>query len=209
MMLNISLRPRLRNRSIDAKALLDSGATANFIHYCLVQKYKMKTHPLCRQMLLHNTDDTENIMGHVTEKVYLAMNVWDATHDKNHTEVVKFFVTNLGTDDLILGHTWLYKHNPIIDWKEDELGFNQCPPICSMSMDDKWHRSTYFPASFLAGQHCQKHRLGKPLRQRRTTQSTEFAATENKKKAERTIEEMVPEHYLKYQSVFEESASHK
>jgi hypothetical protein len=31
---------------------------------------------------------------------------------------VEFFVTNLGKDRMILGHPWLRKFNPVIDWKQ-------------------------------------------------------------------------------------------
>src|SRR5882762_4604757 len=41
----------------------------------------------------------------------------------------------------------------------------------------------------------------------RTTQSTELAATENLKKKEKSLDEMIPVDYLDYRSVFEESAS--
>src|SRR5882724_9380198 len=42
-----------------------------------------------------------------------------------------------------------------------------------------------------------------------TTQSTELAAAEHTKKDIKTLEQMVPEQYLEYRKVFEESASHE
>src|SRR5882757_3366881 len=189
MMLQVDLRPRLGKRSIPVKALLDSGATGNFIHHHMVNKHHMKAISLPREIQLRNADDTENVMGKITHKVYLAMNI------NGHTEVVKFFITDLGHDDLILGHTWLYQHNPVVNWRENKLNFYHCPPLCQMSMTDKWRKSSYFPALIRAGirKRNSRHR---PLRQ--TTQSTEFAAAENQKKAARTMEEMVPPHYLEF-----------
>jgi hypothetical protein len=32
-----------------------------------------------------------------------------------------FFITGLGKDNMILGLTWLRKHNLIINWKEETL----------------------------------------------------------------------------------------
>ena len=41
--------------------------------------------------------------------------------DKTMTEW--FYITTIGDQDLILGLSWLEKHNPIIDWKEKTLEF--------------------------------------------------------------------------------------
>ena len=41
---------------------------------------------------------------------------------QNHAERVFFAVTNLGKQNMIMGHTWLRKHNPDINWVTgDEL----------------------------------------------------------------------------------------
>ena len=73
--LPVLLCRRWGNRSIKAQALLDSGATSNFINYRLIQKYKIQTVPLKQEMIVRNTDETENILGRVKEKAYLAMKV--------------------------------------------------------------------------------------------------------------------------------------
>lgn len=41
-----------------------------------------------------------------------------------HNETVKFFLTNLGKYELILGRTWVKKHNPSVDWSKDTVSFN-------------------------------------------------------------------------------------
>ncbi|KDQ33977.1 hypothetical protein PLEOSDRAFT_1080989 [Pleurotus ostreatus PC15] len=40
------------------------------------------------------------------------------------------YVTNLGNVDVILGLTWLKKHNPEIDWKTGEVVMSRCPRQC-------------------------------------------------------------------------------
>src|SRR5229473_7179902 len=67
--------------------------------------------------------------------------------------------------------------------------------------------ATLFPSTcpVKAGQRTNPKKVRFDMK--RTTQSTTLAATENLKKKERTIEEMVPEHYLNYRRVFEEQAS--
>ncbi len=83
--LSVLLRTWQGNRSVEAQALLDSGATSNFINYRLINKYKIKTVPLKSEMIVRNADETENILGRVKEKAYLAMKIG------NHREVIRFF----------------------------------------------------------------------------------------------------------------------
>src|SRR5712692_2827741 len=72
-------------------------------------------------------------------------------------------------------------------------------------MDEKWRLFSPRPVPVKAGQCTNPKKVRFDMK--RTTQSTTLAAAENLKKKERTIEEMVPEHYLEYRKVFEEQAS--
>ena len=44
-----------------------------------------------------------------------------------HREELTAEVTNLGKNSLILGYTWLQKHNPMIDWQTGMIKFTRCP----------------------------------------------------------------------------------
>jgi hypothetical protein len=57
-----------------------------------------------------NVDGTPNDSGSITEVVDLVLRY------KNHSERTLFAVTSIGKQHLILGHSWLRKHNPEIDW---------------------------------------------------------------------------------------------
>ena len=59
---------------------------------------------------MYNVDGTPNEAGSITEVVNLIL------HYKNHSERTTFAVSGLGKQKLILGHSWLWKHNPEIDW---------------------------------------------------------------------------------------------
>jgi len=87
---------------------------------------------LPRDIVVRNVDNTKNSLSSIHHKVYLAVKV------NRHLEVTRFLVTNIGTDDIILGHTWLRKHNPAINWRKSLLRFTQCPPSCSLSLSRKW-----------------------------------------------------------------------
>jgi len=41
------------------------------------------------------------------------------------------FVTNLGNKKMMIGYSYLYKHNPNIDWRKDQWEFTRCPNTCT------------------------------------------------------------------------------
>ena len=51
-----------------------------------------------------------------------------------HEERIEFAVTDLGTTHLFLGHEWLKRHNPSIDWSKGTLQLDQCPEECGFKL---------------------------------------------------------------------------
>ncbi|KAI1007652.1 hypothetical protein K3495_g583 [Podosphaera aphanis] len=49
----------------------------------------------------------------------------------NHQETARLFVTKLGQYPLILGHGWLSRHNPSINWSSGSVHFDS--PFCKRS----------------------------------------------------------------------------
>ena len=39
---------------------------------------------------------------------------------------------------MILGHDWLKKHNPEIDWTTGDVKLSRCPPECKSLMDTRF-----------------------------------------------------------------------
>jgi hypothetical protein len=106
-------------------ALLDSGATGMFIDREYVKTNRFTTRSLSRPIPLRNVDGTSNEAGDVTEVVELVLKY------KNHSERAFFAVTSLGRKhNVIMGHTWLHKHNPDIDWTTGEVKMTRCPDRC-------------------------------------------------------------------------------
>ena len=56
---------------------------------------------------------------------------------KGHREKVTFEICDLGKVNLIIGYTWLKKHNPEINWNTGQIEFMQCPPEGSMAKPEK------------------------------------------------------------------------
>ena len=94
------------------KALLDSGATDNFIDQRTVNCLHISMQRLTKPRILYNVDKTENKSGRITH--YVDLEITRGTQIR----VQQFYVTNLGTDRFILGFRWLYEFNPKIDWRQ-------------------------------------------------------------------------------------------
>ena len=91
-------------------ALVDSGATDNFIDQEVVKKMKMTPQKMDKPRLLYNVDGTENRSGRITH-------YYDFTAQQGKQESVQwFYIANLGKHQFILGYPWLEQFNPIIDW---------------------------------------------------------------------------------------------
>jgi hypothetical protein len=96
-------------------ALIDSGATNNFIDFRTVNKLGLGTRKIPRPIELYNVDGTHNQAGKIERNVHLYI-------DNGQQRVLTpFFVTNLGKDRIILGYPWFEAFNPKIDWKEGKL----------------------------------------------------------------------------------------
>ena len=111
------------------EALLDSGATGCFVNKKWEQEHRLQLLPLVKKIPVFNVDGTPNHAGEVTHKVKVNMKVG------RHVKELWMFATNLGKTPVILGHTWLQKHNPDIDWITGKVVLNCCPKECSTSQN--------------------------------------------------------------------------
>jgi len=75
-----------------------------------------------------NTDRTKN--GEVTKVVPLEIKI------NRHKETLEAAVTDLDKTDMFLGHDWLVKHNPEVNWRNGTIKFTRCPGNCTMTHKD-------------------------------------------------------------------------
>ena len=117
------------NKSVTA--LLDSGATGMFIDREYVKKSGFTTRMLSNPIPVRNVDGTPNEAGSIMDVVELNLRY------RNHAERVFFAVTNLGKQNVIMGHTWLQKHNPDINWVTGDVKMSCCSGRCCSGCRDE------------------------------------------------------------------------
>ena len=49
---------------------------------------------------------------------------------QDHVEEITFAISDLGNTDIYIGHEWLKKHNPEIDWEKSRIFMTRCKPSC-------------------------------------------------------------------------------
>jgi len=108
------------DQTLETDALLDSGSTGSCINKKYVDEHHIPTRKLPRPIPVYNADGTLNRNGAITEVVDLRLTIQD------HSEMITLAVSDLGHTNLFIGHEWLKKHNPSIDWKESRIFFNHC-----------------------------------------------------------------------------------
>ena len=94
-----------------------------------MERNNLNTRLLPRAVPVYNVDGSLNQGGSITQEVDVIMTY------KDHTEKATFAVCDLGDKDAVIGHTWLFSHNPEIDWKSGKLQFTRCPPSCKVVME--------------------------------------------------------------------------
>jgi hypothetical protein len=78
---------------------------------------------LQRTRTIWNIDGTHNKAGSITHYVDLQVRVGAKVQD------MRFLVTDIGEDKIILGYPWLAAFKPIIDWKEAVLNESMQPLV--------------------------------------------------------------------------------
>ena len=117
--LRIKFFDSITKKHILLKALIDTGATASFIHNKTVKQFGLRTKALQDTINLKVADGTESSSGVISEEVVgYKMMIKNGFRDK-----VPLYVTSIPGWDIILGFDWLAVHNPFINWRGKTLTF--------------------------------------------------------------------------------------
>ena len=120
---------KTRNRKkLKVKALVDSRYTHTGINKQLVKDKRIQTKSINFLFEVFNADGTKN--REVTRVAPLEIEI------NGHKEQLKAAVMDLDRTDMFLGHDWLVKHNPEVNWKNGTIRFTRCPGQCTMKHED-------------------------------------------------------------------------
>jgi hypothetical protein len=197
--LNMNVSFRTSQSKADESALIDSGATDNFIDEDTWKRLGIGRKELARPVTVHNVDGTENKQGKITHYCWLCI-----IKGEKHT-LQRFYITSLGKDRIILGYPFLYDFNPKINWKTGKVSGE------SVQLQSSRYMHSAKRIFFMQREAIKQ--LGTPKEDeaiyvRRTNIAQEWAQKADKDKIHLTID-TIPKEYRRHQKVFsEEEARH-
>jgi hypothetical protein len=169
------------SKRAEIATLLDSGATENFISEDLAYQLRLPITRLHQPRPLFNIDGTKNRKGDITRYTDLEIQ----TGNKHRR--MRFFLTDLGAQRMILGYPWFAAMQPQIDWARGWLEYAHLPIVLRTKQEKTTIRATMAEAST------------------RQTMASKLAEQAIKLKPEVTL----PPEYQRFAKVFSEKASER
>jgi len=114
----VQIQLRGEKKSLTINAMIDSGATEDFIDREVCNKHGMKMIKAKDPREIYLADGKPSAMGPVTHMTKVPMDIC------SHRELATFQVANLQKHEVILEMPWLREHNPTIDWNNKRITFN-------------------------------------------------------------------------------------
>ena len=94
---------------------MDSGCTQTRINKQLVKEERIEMEPVDKIFEVFNIDGTRNRA--VTQRAPLEIEI------NRYKKRINVVVTDLNGINMFLGHDWLVKHNPEVDWNKETIQF--------------------------------------------------------------------------------------
>src|SRR5712672_940167 len=124
------------SKRVETTALLDSGATENFMNLAYAKWLKLPIKMLRYPRPLFNVDGSTNKQGDL--KFYTDLTMRTGAVKKN----MRFFLSDLGNHQLILGYPWFAAYQPKVDWARGWIDVSQLPIVISAPDAPKIHPSS-------------------------------------------------------------------
>ncbi len=167
----------------EREVLVDSGATDNFISKSLLHQLKIAYLPVETPIKIWNVDGTHNQDSAISHFTDLQVRT------RTETRTLRFLITNLGRDKVILGYPWLTAFEPIIHWKDATLD-KEYQPVVITSIKPKTQVATIMMEEEWEEINREEEELHTTLR--KTTTASELAQ-KAMDKTPKTFKQMVPE----------------
>ncbi len=121
----MTLHVYLHSKSKRAKtiALLDSGATKNFMSLDYTKHLHLPIKTLKEPRRLFNVNRTPNRAGDL--KYYTNL----GTRTGTQTKTLRYFLSDLGDSRVILGYPWFAMAQLKINWARGWIAYNQLPIV--------------------------------------------------------------------------------
>ena len=201
-------------RSRRATAMIDSGATALFMHRKYAEKHGMLQQELPRPISVHNIDGTLNKSGSMTHFVRLQLTAGD------YKEMAEFLITDIGPEEVILGLPWLRRVNPDIDWASGKMVIGEAEKEFGIGMEEDGDEMEPDVYQINASRTVRKRWVKEGITDIISdevwcaagyTHSQRIAeeAAKAKNATPKTFEEQVPESYHMFKHVFSEQDSQR
>src|SRR5712671_2769612 len=121
------------SKRAETTALLDSGAAENFMNLAYAKWLKLPSKTLRYPRPLFNVNGSTNKQGDL--KFYSDLVVRTGMMRKN----MRFFLSDLGNHQIILGYPWFAAYQPKVDWARGWIDVSQLPIIISSPDTPKIH----------------------------------------------------------------------
>ena len=179
------------------QALVDSGATNNSITPAFAKRMGLGPIPLDRPQKIWNIDNTENKAGSITHFTDLDVQT------KGIHRPLRFLVTDIGNENIVLGYPWLATYEPTLNWRHATID-DKMMPVVIRSINPKLQRSRPEYTAALTAETC--HTIVAELEEDCGLRN---ASTELAIAAEPSKETVVlPAEYREFARLFDEEASH-
>ena len=190
--------------SLAASAMTDSGATSDFMNPAYAMKHNLPIKKKKYPETLELADGSP--AGEITHTATVNLLI------DQHLERITLQLSTLAHYDIILGKSWLKRHNPMIDWRRDTITF--ADPFCQenclpTSVTPRPVHSSHSPvpnkkiavicaAAYVKHVKKSTHCFAMHMRQIFTTTTTP-----------KTPEEIVPQQYHEFLDLFRKPAAAK
>lgn len=113
---------------IKASIMIDSGASTSFVDESFIKKHNLVPRKKAHPETVHVADGRQSSSGKITHEIDLSLAI------NSHIETLTLQATRIARYDVILGKSWLSKHDPKITWSNNELLFNSnfCLKFCNI-----------------------------------------------------------------------------
>jgi hypothetical protein len=102
------------------------------INSSFAMKHGLTLQQLKTPLPIQNVNGSSNKSGAVLSTTIQTIHIW-TPQNHYHKECSEFYVTAIGTHNIILGTDWLKAHNPEVNWTTSQLALTHCPRSCSLS----------------------------------------------------------------------------